>query len=466
MIKRHFTSLKKEVNTLKRSVFTKGSFAQNFAFSFSGNAISIVSQIIFAPILSRIYGPEAYGLFSLFNALATNLSVVATLRMEGALVLPKEENEFQNLLQTVLLIPAFFSLLVFIITIIAKDQIESLFNIHGLGNLMYWLGPFIFLICFTQITANWIIRKKAFKDALIYGTPILIGTRIFNVVYGLATKGAANGLILTDALTKLISNVFRLRYILKVPLSFFFRFTPKRIVWDLIKKYRQFPLFDLPGSWLNMFSTQLPIYMLTFSFGANPVGQFGFAASLLEIPMRLLGNAVSPVFLQKASQTFHERPEDLGRITEELYKKLLYLGVFPFAVLTVFGDLIFKWVFGPQWVQAGIFTGCLGFFYLFRLVSSPLSSIFVISAKQSNLLIFQIVLFAGRVLSLYIGFFMLNDVLSGVLLFGLFNMIAYFVLSVWILQFVKAPVLKLTIRTILIVGLSFLIVYLLRKILL
>jgi O-antigen/teichoic acid export membrane protein len=459
-------NVRREINTFKKSIFAKGSFAQNFAFTFSGNAIGIVSQIIFAPILSRIYGPEAYGLFSLFNAIATNLSIIATFRLEGALILPKTEKEFERLLKTVVFIPAVLSLLIFSITLVAKDEIESIFKIKNIGNLMYGLGPYVFLICFTQITANWVVRRKAFKDAVMYGTPIGIGARVFNVIYGWFTKGATHGLILTDVITRILSIIMRFRYILKFNPSFFFKNASWKVIKYTVSKYRQFPLYDLPGTWINTFSTQLPIFMLTFSFGTNPVGQFGFAASLLEIPMRLLGNAVSPVFLQKASQTFHEKPEDLGRITEELYKKLLYLGVFPFAVLTVFGDLIFKWVFGPQWVQAGIFTGYLGFFYLFRLISSPLSSIFVISAKQSNLLIFQIVLFAGRVLSLYIGFFMLNNVLSGVLLFGLFNTIAYFVLSVWILQFVKAPVLKLTIRTILIAGLSFLMVCLLRKILL
>ena len=464
MIRKLFLNVKAEIRNLYKSIFIKGSFAQNFAFTFSGNAIGILSQIIFAPVLSRIYGPEAYGLFSIFNALATNLSIVATLRLEGALVLPKEEDEFEKVLKTVILIPTVFSLFVFVLTLISKNELEVLFNIRDAGVLMYGLGPYIFLTCFAQITANWVVRKKAFRDALVFGTPINVGTKIFNVIYGWFTKGAPHGLILTDVIAKLLTITVRFRYILKATPSFLVNTISWGSLKDTVKKYKQFPLYDLPGTWVNIFSTQLPIYMLTLGFGTNPVGQFGFAASLLELPIRLLGNAVSPVFLQKASQTFHESPRDLGRITVELYKKLFYIGVVPFSILTVFGDLIFKWVFGAQWVQAGVFTGYLGFFYLFRLISSPLSSIFVIAAKQSKLFIFQTVLFAGRVLCLYVGFFIFNDILLGVLLFSIFNFLAYFILSIWILTFVKAPVASLTIRTIVLTTISFLIFFFLRKV--
>ncbi len=461
---RHVQKAKHEATNLWRSVFKKGSFAQNFAFTFSGNAIGILSQIIFAPILSRVYGPEAYGVFSLFNALATNLSLVATLRLEGAIILPKTDEEFERVVKSIILIPGVFSGFVFLATIFAKNAIETFFGIEQLGNLLYWLGPYVYLICFAQITANWVVRKKAFREALVFGTPIGVTTKIFNVFYGWLTHGASNGLVLTETIAHAVGIFVRFKYIIKINAAFFLRPVSFTTVKETLSRYKQFPLYDLPGSWVNMFSAQLPIYMLSYSFGAGPVGQLGFAASLLDIPMRLLGNATSPVFLQKATQTYHEQPQELTRITVELYSKLLYLGLLPFTVLTVFGDVIFIWIFGAKWEQAGLFTGFLGLFYLFRLISAPLSSLFIVANQQSKYFRFQIFLLFGRLVSLWVGLLVMKSINVGILLFGIFNTVAYLILSSWILIFVKAPVVRLSIRTLVLIIISYLSVFGIREI--
>ena len=463
MVGKYFSSTREEIQRLYKSVLTKGSFAQNFAFTFSGKAIGILSQLIFAPIIARIYGPEAYGVYAVFNALATNLALVSTLRLEGALVLPKEEEEFQQLLKTVFLISFIFSLLISTASLIGKDVLIYLLRAEGVGDLFYALGPFVFLICAFQITGNWAIRKKAFKDAFHYGVPIGIGVKAFNVLYGFLTKGASHGLILADAVMRVASLFIRFKFILKSGTSFLSTPLDWTLLKKIVKKYKQFPLFDMPGNWINMFSNQLPIYMLTLSFGANPVGQFGFAISLLDMPMGMLGNTIAPVFLQKVTETFHKDPKDIGRITTELYKKLLFVGVLPFAFITVFGDVIFKLIFGQSWVQAGVFTGYLGFFYLFRLISAPMTSIFVILNKQNKFIYFNLFLLIGRAVTLTLGLFLLKDVIWAVLLFSIFNSIAYLLLSIWILKLVKAQVFSLTFKTFVIISVTFIALYIIKS---
>jgi O-antigen/teichoic acid export membrane protein len=447
-LEKYIYRIRAEVVHLKKGVFTKGTFAQNFAFVFSGRAVIIIMQVIFAPILARIYSPEAYGVFSLFTAVTTNLALVSTLRLEGALVLPREDKEFKQLLKSVFLIALGFSLLVTIATILGKSQIDSYFDTRGLGILIYFLGPVVFLLSFFQITTNWVTRNKAFKDAFHYGIPINVGTRVFNVVYGIFTKGAAVGLVLADIVNKLITVIIRAVFILKSNLSFLRTRLSKAAFIGIIKKYKQFPLYDLPGNWINLFSSQLPIFLITSSFGANPVGQLGFAMSLLDIPMGLLGSSVAPVFLQKIAETNRNNPADVGRITAALYKRMFYLGLFPIALITVFGDVLFGWVFGVRWEMAGIFTGYLGVYYLMRLISSPLSSIYVVLGKQQKLFYFQVGLFIGRLISLSIGAFILKDVLWTVLLFGIFNVVAYLVLAFSILSMVKAHAMRLILKTV------------------
>ena len=283
MFLKKVSALNSEFQQLKKSFLKKDSFAQNFAFVFSGKAVAILVQIIFAPLLARIYSPEAYGIFSVFTAVSVNLALVSTLRLEGALVLPKEDVEFRKLLKCVVVIALLFSVLVAFISLVANKQIVFLVKAGKVGWLFYTLGPVVLLISLFQITNNWVIRNKAFKDSFHYGIPVNIGSRVFNLIYGIFTKGAAHGLILADILNKAITILLRFTVILKSSLSFLTIPLSWEEFRNLVRKYRQFPLYDMPGSWLNLFSAQLPIYIVTLSFGAlaaNYVGQLGFAINL------------------------------------------------------------------------------------------------------------------------------------------------------------------------------------------
>ena len=67
----------KSLNDIKddiKRITEKGSFIQNVSIVFSGNAASLFLQLIFAPIICRIYGPEAYGEFAYFNEIITSSS--------------------------------------------------------------------------------------------------------------------------------------------------------------------------------------------------------------------------------------------------------------------------------------------------------------------------------------------------------------------------------------------------------
>ena len=97
------------------------------------------------------------------------------------------------------------------------------------------------------------------------------------------------------------------------------------------------------------------------------------------------------------------------------------------------------------------------------MISSPLSSVFIVLNKQSRLFVFQLSLFIGRAIVLSIGAFLLKDIVWVVLLFGMFNAIAYFILSVWILSLVKAPKQTLIFETVALVVITVTALYLLKK---
>ena len=82
----------------------RGSFAQNFAVTFSGTAAVTAIGFLLTPVMSRIHPPATYGQFAVFNSLVSNLSIVTTLVYTGAFLLPKSREKFLALVQLTVLL--------------------------------------------------------------------------------------------------------------------------------------------------------------------------------------------------------------------------------------------------------------------------------------------------------------------------------------------------------------------------
>ena len=91
------------VGHLVREVFyafrREGSFSQNFLAVASGTGVNILIQVFVSPLLTRIYGPEGYGMYALFVALCTNIALIATLRLPQTFLIARNDREFSALVK-------------------------------------------------------------------------------------------------------------------------------------------------------------------------------------------------------------------------------------------------------------------------------------------------------------------------------------------------------------------------------
>lgn len=167
-------------------------------------------------------------------------------------------------------------------------------------------------------------------------------------------------------------------------------------------------------------------------------------------------------FFQKASTIYNEDKKRLGEITADLFKYLFIIGVIPFSILTVFGDVIFGLIFGSNWIQAGLFAGILGYFYIFRLISSPISSVLWVVKKEKAFFLFQIFLFTTRLLSLLMGIYFFNNIVTTLILFSLANTVNYLILTVFVLKILELNYMKISVITVTIILGIFAILYLIK----
>ena len=114
----------------------KSEFNRNVLTLMTGSTISLAIPIAISPILTRIYTPEDFGVFSLYMAITTIIAVIATGRYELAIMLPKKDENAADILILSLIVSLVISLISFLIIFFFNSQIT---NILGSQEISRWL---------------------------------------------------------------------------------------------------------------------------------------------------------------------------------------------------------------------------------------------------------------------------------------------------------------------------------------
>ena len=438
-----------------------GSFTRNLAVTFSGSAAVTVIGFLLTPVMSRIYPPASYGQFAIYSSIISNINMFSTLAYPWALLLPKSRRKFLRLVQLCVVLTLLTLLLTLMAVALFGRAVQHWLNADALTPWLYVIPLVIAIFNLNTIMNAWLLRNKQFgKRAGIDVTTSLVGRGI-TIGYGWQFMGSVSGLIIGDMFNKLTSFVSLLRSGLARELRELYRTFSWRRVWAVAVEYRDYPFYSLPTGYLGVVATQLPIFMLTTSFGATMVGLYSFSTSLLELPIALIGNALAPVFQQKATETHHQAPERLRDICLQLYNKLLYLGLLPFGIITVYGDLIFKFAFGHRWEMAGLFTSYLGYYYVFRLASIATAPVLALLRRQQVGLLSTALLLLVRAAGLGIGMYW-HDIRLAMLLFGIGSLVTIFLIDMYILRLLHVAVGKVILRSFLLIGVTLLLLKLSR----
>ena len=142
---------------MKWKTIKENKFARNVITLASGTIISQGVLILALPLLTRLYSPEQFSDFSLFNSVLLLVGTIACFRMDIALPIAKEEKDADN----VLILGLLFSFLVFILVLIictlliSKDILS--FNFIFLPFSIFFFGIFNL----AQMSST---RDKKFKE--------------------------------------------------------------------------------------------------------------------------------------------------------------------------------------------------------------------------------------------------------------------------------------------------------------
>ncbi|MDH5297223.1 MAG: oligosaccharide flippase family protein, partial [Nitrospirota bacterium] len=308
---------------LLRQAMTKDSFVQNSAYMFFSSGSAILIQMAFFPILSRIYSPEAYGLFGVINFYTSAVGSSASLSLNQALVLPRERSEFLSLLRLNFLVTFAIVAFVTLLTLACGHTLMVWANTEQMGNWVYLVGPIGLVIAVNRIMVEWTVREKAFRKVTVWSTANSLFNKLFNVGYGKFIDAGATGLVITNVLLYAGQVAACGAFVIRDTWAALRATVPWHEVVSTARKYKNFPRYMFWANTINLVSANIPSVALpALGFALNYVGYFNFALLLLDLPIRMMGSGISSVFLPKAVEMKEERAHELAPATWKLFRMM------------------------------------------------------------------------------------------------------------------------------------------------
>ena len=379
----------------------------------SGTVVAQAISIAALPILTRLYTPEDFGVFVLFQAVAAMVGVVATGRYEFAILAADSESEawagvwlVSGVAAIIGVLSLFTVWIAFYISsngilaenfLILAPLLAVLVTINGVYRAFYfWCNR---KEKYGRLAVNKIISASAFAAVSI--ALGLMGFALIGLIVGTVVGQFTNSFLL-------IWQTLRERDRPLLP--------EMNEITQCASRRVNFPKFLIPSGILETTSAQLHVFMLSTIFGTAVTGSVGLYQKSVSVPVRTLGNAIRQVFRQRAAVELNRKGECL-----ELFNRtvgVLVAIALPIALLMyVFAPTVFPWIFGDEWIEAGQFARVLAPMFFCSFVASPVSSLILIGERQKYDLFLQILLLVLTVSALLIGS-RIGDAGLAVLLFG------------------------------------------------
>lgn len=413
------------------NTFPKGSFAHNLAITFSGNATALVLGLIFTPFIVRLYGPPAYGAFALFAAVLNNLSPLATLQYPTGYAAIRKPEEFYGVVQLTLAVIITLTLAVSIVIYFFDKPLLEYFHLSALAPYV-WFFPFYFLFTgLDLLTRGWNIRLAEFKRSAAGRVGATLASKITTLLFGYFVRADAMGIMLGDLLQYPFDIAARISNMMRTQFRQAFNQMYFRKIPELFKTYSVYPKYITSGLLLSNFSNQLPVYVLSYFYGQSTLGLFALAMSLVSMPMNVLMMSSTTVFLQKASELYHERPAELGSAVLRLYRELTRYSTWLLLVLALVAQPVFVFLFGTAWSESGVYAAWLALSFVPAVTAQPLSALFRVMNRERINFMLHVASISIRTLAL-VGGTMLGGARSTVLLYSVSSVIVYY-LILWII---------------------------------
>jgi O-antigen/teichoic acid export membrane protein len=414
--------IKNKVNQIRNSHFLK-----NIMAAFTGVAAAQIITFLSMPIITRLYSPQDFGLLAAFTSLIGIIAPIVTLSYSNAISMPKSNKSAMSIASLCIFCAIIIVPLIFIIVLLFGTSIATLLNLSNNKYILYLLPLLMFISAFLFVAEQLSVRYGFFKAKAKSYVISIFSANLMKIIFGFIFP---NGIILIIILilTKLVNLISLIKLVPnKKDFNFttWFDFTGIR---DFAQEYKDFPLYRLPQGIINGITLGLPVVIITSFLGVSAAGQYSLAVLVLGAPVMLLGQVVGDVLYPRITRALLDKTENATRLFDKINYFLALISISGFSIVVFFGDIIFEFLFGKQWIVAGQYSQWLSIWMTGVLVTRSCISAIPALKLQRFLLGYEIAGLLLRVAVLYFGFYFFKSDITVIAAYSLCGFILTIIL--------------------------------------
>lgn len=370
------------------SQIKKSDFFKNVLILASGRGLAMIIPFIVAPILSRLYTPEDFGVLAIYIMCVQVLSSISTFTYEYAIILPFKNKDVFSLIYLCGVIVVGYSLFLFIVVLIFHDSIVSLLDNPIIGTWLYFMPFNVLFIGFFNVLNYYYTRQKEFSIVAKSNVLKSFGLCGVQLCLGIVV-GGASGLIIGQLMSVLFGNTQMIRKFLK-NVRVMTKVSSKNI-YMVARMYLNFPLYFLGNVLINNISLNVVNLVVNSMYSTKTLGYYSYSYKYLSLPSALIGDAIGQVYFEKISCSLRN-----GFPVQKIFiltlKRLLIIGIPIFGILFFIVEDLFALVFGEIWRVAGEYAKIIMPLVLIRFIAIPLNLTYIALERQKLALFMQILL--------------------------------------------------------------------------
>ena len=174
---------------------------------------------------------------------------------------------------------------------------------------------------------------------------------------------------------------------------------------EIAIRFSSFPAISAPTALLNTSGTNLPVFLVSYLFGAASGGLFALVERVVLSPVTLLAASFSNVYVGEMAKA---RRRDNGSIAIELFFKsiLMSLGIsaIVFGTLTTLSNQIQSVVFTDDWGNVSEIIRIFSVLVFFRIIATCVGRVFTVFERQSIAFFWNLARILCLALSLALSF--------------------------------------------------------------
>lgn len=353
-------------------------FVRRLTVLSSGFLAGQIVVLLASPLLTRLFTPAEFGVYSVFTALNGIFASCLSLRYELGVPIARSDRDAAALTGAAVAAVVLVCIASLPVIWLIAPWLARITEMPLLVSAL-WLLPLVVVTHSAGETLSyWTIYRGAFRNNAL--GRMLQGVSQSAAQLGLGLLGFHSWGLLVGFILGCVVRLIHLVRGLTAPDRRLLAGVSSNQVRRQARQHWYYPAYSAPSGLLEAGTQLMPALLLAAMFGPAVAGWFGLGQRLMSLPIRLMSQAARQVFL---SEAVDRNPRGLYRLFSRSSWIFLGIGVLGMLPVMVAGPWLFELCFGQEWRTSGEMIQLLVPLYLTRFVVTPVSQTLNIVGRQS-----------------------------------------------------------------------------------